>query len=1088
MHASGATSALRTSPVGSGGRSELHTASNAASTNPYAPINPKFRRFIRSAATDSHCVAGSPEAPVHAITLNGQTQPTLNIAPGESQFWRVGNASADTYIDFAVDNTKLQLIAIDGVPLSSGVNTPASLTLSDFVIPPSSRAEFIVTGPPAGTTAYVRTNCFDSGPAGAPMPAEILATINPVAGVASAAQRAAVARVSPKARRFRFNTIPTRQATSTRAGAAVARVAGINAPSPRTRTRAPAPRGPASDASTAARILSTPISGTQTIYYSDQNDINGVIYNPAAPPQFYAQTGTVQQWTIVNNSGQVHTFHIHQVHFIVQAINGAQQSQQFVWDNVNVPAATSSGPGTVTLLIDFTDPLDIGTFLFHCHILAHEDGGMMAKIRVGTAPPLSLSSSSVTFSSPTAGAQTVAITGGAAPYNLTGCNGVATAAVNGNSISIVPAGAGACVLTVADSSSPSITSTLTIQVSAPPPTFTLSQSSVSFNSPGVYGAIIGINGGTAPFSLSGCSGIVSDLIDNGQLVLAPAAVGTCSIVVTDATGLTASLSVSVNQPATTSNPLDNLTFHQNAGRTGWYPNETVLNTSNVNASTFGQVATLAAPTGMPALGKVYAQPLFAANELSVDGKQHNLVIVAGAAGQVYAFDEATQAVVWERSFTNAAAGIRQQLWSDSGCSDVNPDDAIVGTPVIDRTLDRLYVVVATMENGVAYTRIHAIGLGNGVDVVTPTVVSGTVTLATGGTASISSLLNMNRSALLEANGSIYVALGSHCDMSTSTTQTHGWVVAYSASTLQETGSLVDLTNANGGSNFYLGSPWMGGYGPAADANGNIYFATGNGPFDGINNFSMSVMKVPGNLNLGGASYFTPIQEAVDSEADGDLGSGGVMVLPDQAGATPHIVIAGGKCSQAPIGSPEPCYKYILNRDAMGGQQANNAGALWSGSTGGGIWGGPAYFVDAAGTQHVVYGNGTPLSTYNLNLSPFSLSVQSSANVGCLLCRESGSQPIVSSNGTTAGSAIVWALKTPDNSGGTISLYAFNALNMSSVLFSAPAGSWNQTPGTAWIGGAMISPLVTDGRVYVPTDGSVAVFGLLSTTASRPAAK
>jgi hypothetical protein len=109
-------------------------------------------------------------------------------------------------------------------------------------------------------------------------------------------------------------------------------------------------------------------------------------------------------------------------------------------------------------------------------------------------------------------------------------------------------------------------------------------------------------------------------------------------------------------------------------------------------------------------------------------------------------------------------------------------------------------------------------------------------------------------------------------------------------------------------------------------------------------------------------------------------------------------------------------------------------------------------------------------------------------VGCLLCRESGSQPIVSSNGTTAGSAIVWALKTPDNSGGTISLYAFNALNMSSVLFSAPAGSWNQTPGTAWIGGAMISPLVTDGRVYVPTDGSVAVFGLLSTTASRPAAK
>jgi hypothetical protein len=338
---------------------------------------------------------------------------------------------------------------------------------------------------------------------------------------------------------------------------------------------------------------------------------------------------------------------------------------------------------------------------------------------------------------------------------------------------------------------------------------------------------------------------------------------------------------------------------------------------------------------------------------------------------------------------------------------------------------------------------------------------------------------MNRSALLEANANIYVALGSHCDANSSTT--HGWVLAYNAATLQETGSLVDLTNANGGgsfNNFFLGSPWMGGYGPAADASGNIYFATGNGPFDGVNNFSMSVMEVPGNLNLGGASYFTPIQEAADSLADADLGSGGVMVLPDQPGPTPHILIAGGKCGVA-----NGCFKYILNRDAMGGQQTGNAGALWNGSTGGGIWGGPAYFTDASGTQHVVYGTGTPLSTYNLNVSPFSLSVQSSANVGCLECRDQGSQPIVSSNGTTSGSAIVWALQTPGNSGGTISLYAFNALNMSSVLFNAPAGSWNPTVGASYIGGALISPLVVDGRVYVPTDGQVSVFGLLSSSAT-----
>jgi hypothetical protein len=100
-----------------------------------------------------------------------------------------------------------------------------------------------------------------------------------------------------------------------------------------------------------------------------------------------------------------------------------------------------------------------------------------------------------------------------------------------------------------------------------------------------------------------------------------------------------------------------------------------------------------------------------------------------------------------------------------------------------------------------------------------------------------------------------VALGSHCDQGTS--HIHGLVVAYSAANLQETGNLVDLTNANNGDNYFLGSPWMSGFGPASDAQGYVYFATGNGPFDGKSNFSQSVMKVVGNLNLAGESFFTP---------------------------------------------------------------------------------------------------------------------------------------------------------------------------------------------------------------------------------------
>jgi hypothetical protein len=328
---------------------------------------------------------------------------------------------------------------------------------------------------------------------------------------------------------------------------------------------------------------------------------------------------------------------------------------------------------------------------------------------------------------------------------------------------------------------------------------------------------------------------------------------------------------------------------------------------------------------------------------------------------------------------------------------------------------------------------------------------------------------MARSALLEANGNIYVTLGSHCDAQAGTV--HGWVIAYNAATLQETGSLVDLINANNGTNYYLGSVWMSGFGPAADAQGFIYFATGNGPYNGTTNFGMSVMKVPGNLNLAGATSFTPIQAEEDSESDLDLGAGGVMLLPDQTGATPHLLVAGGKCS---VGYG--CLKYILNRDALGGQKTGNAGALLSDNVAGGIWGGPAYFVDSSGTQRILYG-GNPLGDYSLALAPYGLTLTSSTNVGCLECRNKGSQPIVSSNGTQAGSAVAWALKTPGNGGGAITLYAFDPLNMGTPLFAGNAGPWTAASGASYIGGALISPVVANGHVYVPMQGGVAVFGL-----------
>jgi len=468
---------------------------------------------------------------------------------------------------------------------------------------------------------------------------------------------------------------------------------------------------------------------------------------------------------------------------------------------------------------------------------------------------------------------------------------------------------------------------------------------------------------------------------------------------------------------------------------------------------------------MPAFGKVYAQPLYASAE-SIGGVTHNLVIVATSTDQVYAFDDQTYAVVWERSITNPAGGITQQSWTDTGCADVNPNVGIMSTPVIDRSRDEMYVVAATDENGTPHMRLHAISLQNGADVVTPVEVSASVALATGGVATTSAVNNLNRTALLEANGNIYVGLGSHCDYVTSAT--HGWLLAFSAANLSPAGSAVNLTNANTGSNYYLGSIWMSGYGPAADAQGNVYFATGNGPWNGTTDFAMTVMKLPGTLNVANGSYFTPINAESEPTPDEDLGSGGVMLLPDGlSSAFPHLAIAGGKDG----------LKYLLNRDNMGGQQAGNAGAVWWALTGGKMWGGPAFFQDTNGNSYVIYGGSNPLSTYLFAPATGALGVVASASgPGCLECRDAGSQPIVSSNGTNPGTAVAWALKTPSDSGGTIYLYAFDALKMT-TLFNGAAGQWTVGSGATYIAGALVSPVVANGRVYVPTDGSVAVFGL-----------
>lgn len=988
--------------------------------NPFVEVNPNYRRFVRPAAS-SHCLAGKAEQPSRDWTLNGKSRPSIGIRPGERQFWRLVNAGSDTYLDFAIDRASIAIVALDGVPLPSVGNAP--LTVGHYLVPPASRIEFIVTGPSAGSPAYLRTNCFDAGPTGLAMPGTTLASIDATSSLSDAVHSG------------------ERSATSLGLAGTTAR---------------------RMNASFGSFIKTHAIARTQTLTYSSQDQINGQTYDPAGPPQFYAQSGTLEQWQIVNVSSQVHTFHIHQTHFLVKSIvggtTGEQQNVGQVIDEINVPAATATGPGSVTLVMDFTDPSIIGTFLLHCHILSHEDMGMMSKIRVGTAPPLTTNAPAqgLTFSSPTAATQSFTVAGGQTPYSLSGCANVANAAVTGSKVTVTPTGAGGCVLVVADASGLTANVSITVKGKASP--ITVSPNALAFTSPSAPSANASIAGGTKPYGVTGCATVATASIADATLSVRPKAVGTCTLTVTDAASDSQVVSISVNAPNAGS-ATDNLTFHQNNARQGWNQAETILTTSNVTASAFGKLAFLSGS----GYGKVYAQPLYASNE-TIGGVVHGLVIVSTATDRVYAYDSKTLATVWTRTFTNAAAKITQQSWADIQCKDVNPDIGIVGTPVIDRALDRMYLVVPTKENGAFHMRLHALSLQSGADAVAPVEVSASVLLAGGnGTATTSAEHNFNRTALLEANGNIYVGLGSHCDAAAKTT--HGWMLAYKASSLAPVGSVIDLTNGQAAT--FLGVPWMAGYGPAADAAGNVYFATGNGPWDGVNAFSMSDIKVPGDLNIGNGSFFTPYGYAALSNADQDLGSGGVVLLPDGLSAKfPHLLVQGGKNRQ----------KYVLNRDKLGGLQQGDAGAVWQANFGG-AFGGPAFFQDSSGKAYIVDGNGI-LGTYVFNAASASFTLAKSAAIpgNCLECRDGGSQPIVSSNGTASGTTIVWALQSPGDDGGNVSLFAFDASTMQ-TLYSGVAGGWYPGSGLSTIGGAFISPLVADGKVYVPIDGGVAVFGL-----------
>jgi len=294
--------------------------------------DPDVKHLTQVVEMPSKRCGSSTEQPGRILTVNNTVRPAIPIAAGERQFWRIVNASPDLYADLQIDGAPWEIVALDGMPLAYHDPMHPTRLASHVLVPPAGRLEAIVTGPRSGAEAKLRTLCFDTGPDGDPNPAMVLADL-----------------------------------VNVKAEASVNRTSSAGSEQPTFRVL--------SEKKLAELEDSTP--SFATTFTEDKHGfyINGKRFSPADGPMVSVRVGGYQHWRVVNRTREVHPFHIHQVHFLVYARNEERQSTPEWLDTVNVPVG-----GSVDLIMDFSDPIIRGMSVFHCHLLSHEDKGMMAKI------------------------------------------------------------------------------------------------------------------------------------------------------------------------------------------------------------------------------------------------------------------------------------------------------------------------------------------------------------------------------------------------------------------------------------------------------------------------------------------------------------------------------------------------------------------------------------------------------------------------------------------------------------------------------------------------------------------------------------
>lgn len=503
--------------------------------------------------------------------------------------------------------------------------------------------------------------------------------------------------------------------------------------------------------------------------------------------------------------------------------------------------------------------------------------------------------------------------------------------------------------------------------------------------------------------------------------------------------------------ATGSSVVNVLTGGYDNGRTNSNLSEGQLTPAVVRPGTFGKLFSLAVD------GQIYAQPLYVQNVAIPNQGTHNVVYAVTMHNSVYAFDaDAPSTPLWT---VNLGPSVPTSLYSndiDGDYTDIQPENGILGTPVIDPASGTIYAVAATWEGGKFLYRLHALDITTGAEqpnspVVITAQVPGAGDGSTDGVLAFNPGQHLQRPALLLLNGNVYAAFGSHGDAD----PFHGWIIGYSAANIQNQVSVFNPTPNGGGGSF-----WQSGRGLTADDAGNIYAVASNGTSDLQTNFADNVLRLdPSATKL--ADWFSPYNVQDLNDSDSDLGTTGAMLLPGT-----NLLVTAGK--QGVI--------YVLDKTNLGHSASGDSGVVQRIDTGASLIFNMSCWNRPDGLFLYLHTVNAPVTAYRLQNGKLSTTPVATAANGFPVPFNGLT---LSANGVTPGTGVLWAYAPSGSPHSPGVLHAYDAETL--------VETWNSTQSDAdAVGGYIkfVNPTVANGKVYLPTSSNqLLVYGLKTSNAA-----